>query len=80
MAAIVVFFAHFNDSYMIRGVGETSRALAGFGPVWAWAGGWMALSAALVVGGRGSKAAYATVERLATGAKAIQCRPPSERA
>ena len=64
VATIVVFFAHFNDSYMIRGVGEASAALAGVGPPWAWACGWMGALAVLVVGGAGSKRAYRQVEQL----------------
>eukprot|EP01052_Picozoa_sp_SAG31_P025326 SAG31_NODE_2213_length_6174_cov_4.236214_5_plen_328_part_00 len=66
VAAIAAFFAHFNDSYMIRGIGETSAALVGTGPVWAWSSGWIVVIGLLVLGpgGGSSSAAYRQVEKI----------------
>jgi hypothetical protein len=40
--AIALVFGHANNSYMVRGVGETFAALVGCGPPWVWSIVWVA--------------------------------------
>ena len=48
VAAVAIFFGHVYGSFLIKGVGEASTHLAGFGPAWAWSIFWVALAAAIV--------------------------------
>ena len=56
---VALFFGHFYGSYMVKGVGEASTSLFGFGAPLAWSVLWVTLAAALVFRG-----AYRRVERL----------------
>jgi len=45
VGAVGLFFAHFYNSYLIKGTGEASSALVGILPAWAWSGFWVVLAA-----------------------------------
>ena len=48
---IALFFGHFYGSYMVKGVGETSEHLLGFGVPWAWSLLWVTVAAVLIFRG-----------------------------
>ncbi len=51
IGAVAVFFGHVYGSYLIKGVGETTTHLAGFGPPWAWSIFWVTVAAAIIFRG-----------------------------
>lgn len=51
VGCVAVFFGHFYGSYMIKGLGETSKNLLGFGAPWAWSVFWVTVAAALIFRG-----------------------------
>jgi Mn2+/Fe2+ NRAMP family transporter len=59
---IAITFGHANNSYMIRGVGETSTALSGVGSPTLWSVGWMCAATLFLF--RAPKEQYARVEKL----------------
>ena len=48
---IALFFGHFYGSYMVKGIGEASHKLFGFGTVWLWSIFWVTLAAIIVFRG-----------------------------
>ena len=48
IGAIALFFGHFYNSYMIKGVGETTTKLIGVLPPWQWSVLWVLLAALLL--------------------------------
>lgn len=51
VGVIALFFGHFYGSYMVKGVGEASTKLAGFGAPWMWSVFWVVIGAALIFRG-----------------------------
>ena len=48
IGAIALFFGHFYNSYMIKGVGETTTKLIGVLPPWQWSVFWVLVTAVLL--------------------------------
>ena len=48
IGAIALFFGHFYNSYMIKGVGETTTKLIGVLPPWQWSVFWVLVAAVLL--------------------------------
>jgi Mn2+/Fe2+ NRAMP family transporter len=48
IGAIALFFGHFYNSYMIKGVGETTTKLIGLLPPWQWSVFWVLVAALLL--------------------------------
>lgn len=48
---IAIFFGHFYGSYMVKGLGEASVRLVGFGVPWAWSVVWVTIAALLIFRG-----------------------------
>ena len=59
VGVVALFFGHFYGSYMVKGVGEASAKLAGFGAPLTWSALWVVVAAAFVLRGT-----YHLVERL----------------
>ncbi|MFP6757952.1 MAG: Nramp family divalent metal transporter [Alphaproteobacteria bacterium] len=59
VGVVALFFGHFYGSYMVKGVGEASTELFGFGAPLLWSVIWVCLAAALVFRG-----AYRRIEKL----------------
>ena len=48
---VALFFGHFYGSYMVKGVGESSVKLFGFGAAWMWSIFWVTIAAIIVFKG-----------------------------
>jgi Mn2+/Fe2+ NRAMP family transporter len=48
---VALFFGHFYGSYMVKGVGESSEKLFGFGAAWMWSIFWVTIAAIIVFQG-----------------------------
>ena len=48
---VALFFGHFYMSYMVKGIGETTTKLIGFGETWAWSLFWIIIAAFLIFKG-----------------------------
>ena len=48
---VAVFFGHFYCSYMVKGIGEASLKLTGFGEPWLWSVLWVTVAAMLIFRG-----------------------------
>ncbi len=46
-----LFFVHFYGSYMVKGVGETTQRLTGFGAAWLWSVFWVVIAAIFIFRG-----------------------------
>ena len=51
VGVVAIFFGHFYGSYMIKGVGEATERLVGFGAPWVWSVIWATVGAALIFRG-----------------------------
>ncbi|SVE62163.1 uncharacterized protein METZ01_LOCUS515017, partial [marine metagenome] len=51
VGGIAIFFGHFYGSYMVKGLGEASEQLAGFGAPWLWSVFWVTLAAVFIFRG-----------------------------
>ena len=48
---VALFFGHFYGSYMVKGVGESSEKLFGFGAAWMWSIFWVTIAAIIIFKG-----------------------------
>lgn len=48
---VALFFGHFYMSYMVKGIGETTIKLIGFGETWVWSLFWIIIAAFLIFKG-----------------------------
>ena len=48
---VALFFGHFYGSYMVKGIGEASEKLFGFGNTWMWSIFWVTIAAIIVFKG-----------------------------
>ena len=48
---VALFFGHYYQSYMVKGIGETTTKLIGFGETWAWSLFWIIIAAFLIFKG-----------------------------
>ena len=48
---VALFFGHFYGSYMVKGVGESSEKLFGFGVAWMWSIFWVTIAAIIIFKG-----------------------------
>ena len=51
VGVVAIFFGHFYGSYMVKGLGEASERLVGFGAPWIWSVIWVTVGAALIFRG-----------------------------
>jgi len=51
VGGVAIFFGHFYGSYMVKGLGEASERLAGFGAPWLWSVFWVTVAAVFIFRG-----------------------------
>jgi len=51
IGVVALFFGHFYGSYMVKGVGESSEKLFGFGVAWMWSIFWVTIAAIIIFKG-----------------------------
>ena len=51
IGVVALFFGHFYGSYMVKGVGESSEKLFGFGAAWMWSIFWVTIAAIIIFKG-----------------------------
>ncbi|MDG2267780.1 MAG: divalent metal cation transporter [Alphaproteobacteria bacterium] len=51
IGVVALFFGHFYGSYMVKGVGESSEKLFGFGAAWIWSIFWVTIAAIIIFKG-----------------------------
>jgi Mn2+/Fe2+ NRAMP family transporter len=51
VGVVALFFGHFYGSYLVKGVGEVTVKLVGFGVPWAWSVFWVVVGAAFIFRG-----------------------------